>query len=648
MRELRIVAKLTKPPLARQLHRDVEMVGSSAIRVNDQDAFTEAEDPPTATAAGVRARSRRPSAPIEPGERYEIGPTIARGGMGEVIAAYDLQIGRDVAIKRLQDARPSSLALGRFLREARIQGQLDHPAIVPVHELANDGNGRPYFVMKKLAGTTLAEILRDSAIGARFSRQRLLRAFADVCLAVEYAHTHGVLHRDLKPANIVLGEFGEVYVLDWGIARVDGDPDDAPGTAIGTPGYMSPEQARGECDLDARSDVYALGCVLFEILTGEMLHPRGRAGLASAIAGIDARPSVRAPDRDIAPELDLSCVRAIATRADRIASARELGETVQHYLDGDRDLALRSRLASDHLERARTALAGGDEEEHRRVAIREAGQALALEPTLEAAAQLVGRLMLEPPRETPQAVATELAVVDAIAIRRHALIAIIAHLGYLTVVPILWLIGIHDEFYLGLFAACAGLAALAGTIELRTARGMAPVVVACDLAIVVLFARMFTPFLLAPAIGAVTVMATAFHPSAARPRALVAVAVLAIVAVIGTWAAEAIGIFTSTMHAHDGKIELASPLDGILSLPPEPALCCFVIVLFAVAAWLSGRVARAERAARHHLHVQTWQLRQLLSIPRDVRVGGSDGNSCKGRLRVPVRADCQSRRAANS
>src|SRR5580693_3340565 len=161
------------------------------------------------------------------------------------------------------------------MREALIQGRLEHPAVVPVHELWHDDAGQPFFVMKQLAGTTLADVLAyletgEVYITRRFPRQRLLRAFVDVCLAVEFAHTRGVVHRDLKPANIMLGDFGEVYVLDWGIAKVVNALDadlgvlrDTPavpgvtqaGGVVGTPGFMSPEQARGG-DVDARSDIY--------------------------------------------------------------------------------------------------------------------------------------------------------------------------------------------------------------------------------------------------------------------------------------------------------------------------------------------------------------------------------------------------------
>src|SRR4051812_31830488 len=200
--------------------------------------------------------------------RYRLGSRIGKGGMGEILAATDAQIGREVAVKRMKAQHPSDRAMSRFFREACIQGRLDHPAIVPVHELGVDEQGRPFFAMKKLAGTTLAQRIKEGQ-----PRQRLLRAFADVCLAIEFAHQHGVIHRDIKPQNIVLGDFGEVYVLDWGVAKLaaEGDVDPAlagddsneqvtvEGTVIGTPGYMAPEQARASKDIDGRADVYALG-----------------------------------------------------------------------------------------------------------------------------------------------------------------------------------------------------------------------------------------------------------------------------------------------------------------------------------------------------------------------------------------------------
>ncbi|HMG52084.1 MAG TPA: serine/threonine-protein kinase, partial [Kofleriaceae bacterium] len=174
---------------------------------------------------GPFARSRADSRPAPTGERerYRFGEVLGEGGMGEVLLAHDDHIGREVAVKRIRASEPTAEELSRFLREARVQGRLEHPAVVPVHDLAVDRDGRPFFVMKRLSGTTLLELLGRLRAGRHDDdaavRRRMLRAFADVCLAIEFAHSRGIVHRDLKPANIMLGDFGEVYVLDWGVAR---------------------------------------------------------------------------------------------------------------------------------------------------------------------------------------------------------------------------------------------------------------------------------------------------------------------------------------------------------------------------------------------------------------------------------------------
>ena len=232
---------------------------------------------------------------------YRLGALIGKGGMGEVVAAYDQRIGRDVAIKRMRSAHPDGEQLARFLREARIQARLDHPSIVPVHELSADEAGRPFFTMKRISGSTLAEKLADATV----SQQVLLRALIDVCYAVEFAHSRGVIHRDLKPANIMLGDYGEVFVLDWGVARVVTDAtrasvpdvttlDDGTqtGALLGTPGFMSPEQVKGQ-PATPPSDVYALGAILFEILAGESLHPKGAAALSSTLTAPQEAPARR-------------------------------------------------------------------------------------------------------------------------------------------------------------------------------------------------------------------------------------------------------------------------------------------------------------------------------------------------------------------
>ena len=227
--------------------------------------------------------------------RYRLLGEIARGGMGVVYRAHDEWLRRDVALKIMRSEYAGQAELvERFLDEAQVGGQLQHPGIVPIHDVGVDGSNRPFICMELVRGRTLASLLADRS-DPSVDRGRFLSIFEQVCQTLAYAHSRGVIHRDLKPANVMVGAFGETRVVDWGFAKVRGaaprpvqdrapirtgsvstvrsasdGPQSTPGAVLGTPGYMSPEQARGEADaIDEHSDVFALGAMLCEILTGK-------------------------------------------------------------------------------------------------------------------------------------------------------------------------------------------------------------------------------------------------------------------------------------------------------------------------------------------------------------------------------------------
>ena len=293
--------------------------------------------------------------------KYAVEREVARGGMGAILRVTDLHIKREVAMKvMISDADPISRI--RFVEEARITGRLEHPNIVPVHDLGIDPDGRHYFTMKLVNGRTLSELLdelREQPARARTLNQ-FLNIFTSAAHAVAFAHSRGVFHRDLKPANIMIGDFGEVLVMDWGLAKMKSSaPDAAPqssgvalnatttdttqtlqGSIIGTPAYMSPEQARGEVNsIDERSDVYSLGAILYEILT---LKPpiEGRdirTLLTAAAEGKIASPEIRAPERkDTIPrELAAIAMKALATDpAHRYQTVDTLIADIHLYQEG--------------------------------------------------------------------------------------------------------------------------------------------------------------------------------------------------------------------------------------------------------------------------------------------------------------------------
>lgn len=233
---------------------------------------------------GMAPCSARPSL-LPCGVRYEICEIVGRGGMGFVRRVFDRVMLRDVAVKVLDPTHARPPWLRRFVDEARINGQLEHPNIVPVHDLALDAAGDPYFTMKLVRGSSLDKWLSDPqrVPGSTARILDALEIFLHVCDAIAYAHSRGVLHRDLKPSNVMVGEFGEVYVMDWGVSKVFGPGIDVLGedalewvadrqddAIVGTLAYMAPEQSLGGKACDVRTDVFGLGTILYEIVTGRL------------------------------------------------------------------------------------------------------------------------------------------------------------------------------------------------------------------------------------------------------------------------------------------------------------------------------------------------------------------------------------------
>jgi serine/threonine protein kinase len=333
----------------------------------DAPSTTGAYQPDSCTAPYVPAPPA--GAPSIPG--YRITAEIARGGMGRIYAGHDLSLDREVAIKTLLPAADA----GRFVTEAKITARLPHPGIPPVHALGTLADGTPYLAMKLIRGRTLAELLKERP-SPLSELPRFVQIFEQIAQAVGFAHTQGIIHRDLKPLNVMVGAFGEVQVMDWGLAKdVAGDEreselpadDDvthtAAGSVMGTPGYMAPEQARGEA-VDARADVFALGAMLAAILTSqpafvgrttsEVIERAARADLFD----VQERLANSGADGELIV-LALSCLSADV--AQRPADGRTVAALVAAYRAG-----VAARLKQAETERAEAVVREAEQRKRRR------------------------------------------------------------------------------------------------------------------------------------------------------------------------------------------------------------------------------------------------------------------------------------------
>jgi serine/threonine-protein kinase len=372
----------------RELDASLAQVGSGSTEHDTDPYRTASYSVGSATSDGQRFRVLRPH---------------ARGGLGAVFVALDTELHREVALKQILEAHADDeTSRSRFLLEAEITGGLEHPGIVPVYGLGSYDDGRPYYAMRFIRGDSLKEAIehfharhgnrpvgwveRSEAHQSASATQpvglddsthptndpgrrslelrKLLRRFLDICNAIDYAHSRGVLHRDLKPGNVIVGRHGETLVVDWGLAKATGQSDPSsgertlrpssasgsaetlPGSALGTPAYMSPEQAEGDLEhLGPRSDVYSLGATLYCLLTGRPPYAGDPMDVIPRVQRGDFRPP-RAIDPSIDRALEAVCLKAMALNPeDRYGSGRALAEDIERWMADEPVSAWREPLA---------------------------------------------------------------------------------------------------------------------------------------------------------------------------------------------------------------------------------------------------------------------------------------------------------------
>jgi serine/threonine-protein kinase len=573
-------------------------------------------------------------------DRYGPGQLLGRGGMGEVRLYRDTRIGREVAIKTLRaQAGEGSIGWQRFVREARVQGQLEHPAIVPVYDLGVEEGGEVYFSMRRVRGQSLKDVLQQlrqgeaEAVG-RWSRRKLLTAFVQVCLAVSYAHSRGVIHRDLKPANIMLGEFGEVQVIDWGLARVigetptgdalaltfhnpDGDGGDLTvnGAVMGTPAYMPPEQFQGDlAALGPISDVYALGMTLYELLAFVPFHRHrpideirrmvlGGVALGPALAAIGAPPA-----------LVEICVRATAPASGRLPSARELADAVEAFLDHESDQTRRRQLAEEHTSRALAALAPSREqvtEEQQREAMREALQAIALDPKQRPAREAFVRLLTEGSERPSPAVDAVLEAQSQGARRAGLWSGVFSWVTWFLTIPVVFLLGLRS----GWVILAGGVLCVAGTLHALWLMRR-PSVTGRQLALVGLMFALFGgllsawlgPFVLVPTLAEGLVMFAMAH---GRKGELLPSVLLALLVVCVPFALETVGLVPPSHRFVPEGLLLLPRVVELHRGPTTLALLWSNLFIVAAPAVLLARLRDALSQAERRLAFHALRLRHL-------------------------------------
>lgn len=578
--------------------------------------------------------------------RYALRDTLGEGGMGTVRLCHDERVGRDVAMKVVRtDYAGSAQMRDRFIREAKVQGQLEHPSIVPVYDIGEGPNGEAYFTMKRVKGLTLEAVILglsggDAEISARYSRRRLLTAFSNVCLAIAYAHSRGVVHRDLKPANIMLGDFGEVTVLDWGLAKIPGG-DDLPamsqrvsmpdlaqsntraGTVLGTPGYMPAEQIRGAELVDTKADVYALGAILFEIAAFEPMHNSENIDdiFTSTLMGTHGRPSARAPHRNVPQELDALCIAATASDPASRPTARQVHEAIERLLDGSRDTEARQGQAAERAAVAQVALAQSYFEldpakssAHRASAMREVTTALALDPSHQGATGTLINLLAVPPKELPPDAMRELDLIEQTELKTRARTLALGHLGWLMIVPLLFLQGVRHAWLLALVVLLGLGLSGANFIVSRRSHVSRPVSIALcclDYFGVASVSALLGAWLFVPLLSLAVLSVHILH-SRTRGANHTRMLAGAVAASLVPLAAEWLGALPQVARFEDGTLMLSSWLAELSVVPTSVAVVVFNTLVLLLAFGALARCMDVYSRVERNLFLHAWQLRQLI------------------------------------
>ncbi len=618
-------------------------LGDGRVSTLPAEPLTESDEGETIVAGSSAVISSE----MDATDRYRGRGVLGEGGMGEVRLYRDVHVGREVAMKvLLPEFADNETKRMRFLREARIQGQLDHPCVVPVHDIGETRGKIPFFTMKRVRGHTLSSILYRRRRGHRrtlkeFTAKRLMHAFAQVCLAVDYAHSRGVIHRDLKPSNIMVGDFGEVYVLDWGIARVLGAADGGhldtreivdlqtmSGSLLGTPGYLAPEQIRGD-DFDGRADVFALGAILFEILTGHALIPEAEAHvmLTDTLHELDVHGRYRGltdPPTVSHYMLEICGLATAANRDDRFSTARELHDAVQSFLDGDQWNEGRKAAAMRHAaaaERAAQRASEGetDASKAHSEAMRRAGMAVALDPDSEVARRTLVGLIAKPPAKLPPEARRALEQRRDSVRRAGMRLLAMGRYAWLLTTPLWVWVGFKNvelAILITTVAMTAGAAqswaALQRPVPMKIMRFAAVV----QILSIIPVGLVLGPYFLLPVVVVASAPAVVLNLDGIGRKWVLAASILAIVTPgILEWA----GLFPAAYSVVGDAVQVTSPVFAF----DEVSLRVFMMISCVLATMISvrmvGGILDRLTKADEDVYRQRWLLQQLLPAGEEDR-----------------------------